>query len=53
VESSVLHFELPAVMLFSVLMLPLCLHGYVLGRKKGIFLVAGYIVFILALLYWK
>jgi cation:H+ antiporter len=53
VEPSVLHFELPAVMLFSVLMLPLCLHGYVLGRKKGIFLVAGYIVFILALLYWK
>ncbi|MFO7832057.1 MAG: calcium/sodium antiporter [Desulfuromonadaceae bacterium] len=53
VEASVLTFELPVVMLFSVLMLPLCVHKYVLGRGKGILLVAGYILFILALLYWK
>jgi cation:H+ antiporter len=53
VEASVLTFELPVVMLFSVMMLPLCLHKYVLGRGKGIVLVAGYLLFIVALLYWK
>lgn len=53
VEASVLSFELPVVMLFSAMMLPLCLHKYVLGRNKGIMLVTGYILFILALLYWK
>lgn len=53
VEASVLTFELPVVMLFSVAVLPLCLHKYVLGRGKGVLLVAGYLLFILALLYWK
>jgi len=53
VSASVLSFELPVVMLFSVMLLPLCVHNYVLGRGKGIILIVGYVLFILALLYWK
>lgn len=53
VEPSLLRFEIPVLMFFSVSMLPLCRHGYQLGRVKGGFLLGGYLLFILALLYWK
>ncbi len=53
VEPSLLHFELPVLMLISVFMLPLCWHGYTLGRVKGGLLLGGYVLFILALMYWK
>ncbi|MDY0212735.1 MAG: calcium/sodium antiporter [Desulfuromonadaceae bacterium] len=53
VEPSLLRFELPVLMFFSVVLLPLSWHRYELGRVKGGFLLGGYVLFILALLYWK
>ncbi len=53
VEPSLLYFEFPVLMFASALMVPLCWHKYELGRVKGGLLLAGYVFFILALLYWK
>jgi cation:H+ antiporter len=53
IEPSLLHFEFPVLMCVSALMVPMCWHKYKLGRVKGGFLLGGYVLFILALLYWK
>nr|WP_320048334.1 calcium/sodium antiporter [uncultured Desulfuromonas sp.] len=49
VEPAILRLELPVVMLFSLALIPLCRHRYVLGRGKGILLLAAYLSFIVAM----
>ena len=53
VEPSLLGFEMPVLMFFSVLMLPLCRHGYTLGRIKGGMLLGAYCLFIAGLMFLK
>lgn len=46
IEPSVLCFELPVMLLFSVALLPLLRHRLTLDRAKGAGLLAGYLVFV-------
>lgn len=46
VEPSILRFELPIVMLFSLALIPLCWHRYQLGRFKGAVLLVAYLAFV-------
>jgi cation:H+ antiporter len=45
VARELLHFEIPAMLLFAVILVPLAWHGRVLGRRSGLVLLAGYVVF--------
>jgi uncharacterized membrane protein YgdD (TMEM256/DUF423 family) len=38
-------FEIPAMVLFAVILLPLAWQGRVLGRGSGIILLGGYVIF--------
>ncbi len=49
IDPSVLHFEFPAMLLFSILLVPLVKRGMILGRGKGALLLAGYGGFVLSL----
>lgn len=46
IEASVLRFEMPYMLIFSLLLIPLTWHGKGLGRRRGAVLLAGYLVFI-------
>ena len=46
VEASLLSYELPAMFLFSLVLLPLMKTGGVISRWEGAFLASGYIAFI-------
>jgi len=50
VESSVLQFELPIVLLFSFALIPLCWHRFEVTRSKGAMLLTGYVAFITLLI---
>ena len=45
VGAELLQFEVPAMILFAILLVPLAWHGRVLGRISGSVLVGGYVVF--------
>lgn len=45
VAADLLRFEIPAMVLFAVLLVPLAWRGRVLGRVSGAVLVSGYVVF--------
>lgn len=45
VSAELLEFEVPAMILFAILLVPLAWRGRVLGRISGGVLVAGYVVF--------
>jgi cation:H+ antiporter len=45
VSRDLLMFEIPAMVLFAVILLPLAWQGRVLGRGSGIILLAGYVIF--------
>jgi cation:H+ antiporter len=45
VARDLLAFEIPAMVLFAVILLPLAWQGRVLGRGSGIILLAGYLIF--------
>jgi len=47
VERNLLFFELPVMLLFGLVLIPLMKTGFVLNRLEGAFLSAGYIAFIL------
>ena len=45
VAPGLMEFEVPAMILFAVLLVPLAWHGRLLGRISGSVLVGGYVVF--------
>jgi cation:H+ antiporter len=45
VGRELLEFEVPAMILFAVILVPLAWRGRVLGRGSGVILLAGYVVF--------
>jgi cation:H+ antiporter len=45
VDSDLLRFEIPAMVLFAILLVPLAWRGRVLGRLSGSVLLAGYVLF--------
>ncbi len=45
VRSELLEFEIPAMLLFAAVLLPLAWRGRVLGRGSGLLLLIGYLVF--------
>lgn len=45
VRSELFEFEIPAMLIFAVLLVPLAWHGRVLGRLAGATLLLGYLVF--------
>jgi len=47
VDASVLRFEIPFMLIFSVAMIPLIWHRQGLGRVKGAGLLAGYLFFVI------
>jgi cation:H+ antiporter len=49
VDRALLGFEMPAMVIFAVLLVPLAWHGRVLGRGSGIILLSSYMVFTAAL----
>ncbi|HKI51002.1 MAG TPA: calcium/sodium antiporter [Geothermobacteraceae bacterium] len=46
VEPTVLKFEMPYMLVFSMLLIPLIWHKNGLGRRRGVVLLAGYLLFI-------
>jgi cation:H+ antiporter len=50
VTADVLEYEIPAMLLFAIVLVPLAWKGRVLGRPSGALLVAGYILFTVVLL---
>lgn len=46
VDPAIVRFELPAVVLFSVALMPICWHKMEIGRLKGASLLFSYILFI-------
>ena len=50
VTAAVLEYEIPAMLLFAILLVPLAWKGRVLGRASGALLVAGYILFTVVLI---
>ena len=51
VEASLLSYELPAMFLFSLVLLPLMKTGGVLSRWEGVFLATAYTAFIVWMFY--
>jgi cation:H+ antiporter len=51
VDPSLLRFELPVMLAFTVALVPMILHRSTLGRRKGGLLVGGYGFFIAALVF--
>jgi cation:H+ antiporter len=45
VERALLEFEIPAMVLFAVILVPLAWRGRVLGRGSGLILLGGYVLF--------
>jgi len=50
VDGGLLRFEIPAMLLFAVLLVPLAWRGRILGRVSGSVLVGGYVLFTTMLL---
>ena len=50
VDAEVLAFEIPAMLIFAIALVPLAWKGRVLGRAAGAVLLAGYVVFTVLLL---
>ncbi|MBN2644038.1 MAG: calcium/sodium antiporter [Desulfuromonadaceae bacterium] len=46
VAPSLLRFELPVVLGFSLILIPLCRHGYQIDRVKGSLLLVAYLLFV-------
>jgi cation:H+ antiporter len=46
VEPAVLKFEMPYMLVFSLLLIPLIWHKNGLGRRRGVVLLAGYLLFV-------
>lgn len=46
IDASVLWFDMPYMLIFSLLLIPLAWHQKGLGRRRGTVLLAGYLVFI-------